>query len=228
MKSLMVVFFVLNALIGNAQSALLLGFGYSGAEVKAKEYYDFFTAVNDANTGLTSKFSTNQMHHGYNIFIGSKSEKSSLLFSFSQIWSKSTAEGVIPVVSSNAGKFEISDHHSCVSMIYDYYLISFFGIGGQFGFNYSTIRNRQDELAFGDSKSVVDKKGGLIAGFNLVFHIPLGEAAFIQLQPSYDFAFYKMDMDNIAAIYLGQDNTAAGKSSMKNLGLQARFGISIN
>lgn len=228
MKRILIVFFVLSALMGNAQSALLFGFGYSGAEVKAKEYYDFFNAVNDANTGLTSKFSTSQLHHGYNIFMGSKSEKSSLIFSFSQIWSKSIAEGVIPVVSSNAGKYEISDRHTSVSMIYDYYIISFLGIGGQFGFNYSTIRNRQDELAFGDSKSVVDKNGGLQAGFNVVFHIPLGESAYIQLQPSYDFAFYKMDMNNIAAMYLGQDNTSAGKSSMKNLGVQARFGISIN
>jgi hypothetical protein len=161
------------------------------------------------------------------LLAGSRSEKTAFILSYQQLFSKSTAAGIIPVISPDAGVFEISTRHSSVTMAYDYYLIRNLAFGAQFGYTYSTIRNSQYELAFGDSKSVVDKKGGMQAGLNAIIEIPLGSSASFQVQPYYMFAFYDMDMDNIANIYLGQGNTAASASDLRGFGVDFKLGITI-
>jgi len=221
-------FILLLTLSGSyAQSGFIFGFGYSGANIKAPRFNDFLKSANQVNTGLTKPFNTDQFHQGYNIWIGSKSQKSTTVLDFHQLTNKITGEGVVNSISSDPGKFEISTRHSSVSFVYDRYLLSFFAVGFQIGYSYSTVRNRQYELAFGESKSVVDKKGGIQPGLNAIIQIPLGKSAFIQLQPYYEFALYKQDMDNIAFMYLGADNTAATKSSLKGMGMHIRLGFEV-
>jgi len=227
MKIFLSLLFLLAASGSFAQSGFIIGAGYSAAWLKTDELSSFFTSVNEANPGLTEQFEAEKPYKGYNILAGSRSEKSAFIVSYQQVFSKSTAEGVIPVISPDAGLFEISTRHSSVTMAYDYYLIRNIAFGGEFGYMYSTIRNSQYELAFGDSKSVVDKKGGLQAGVNTIIEIALGSSAFFQLQPYYRWAFYDMDMDNIASIYLGQGNSASTTSDLRGLGIDFKLGIKI-
>ncbi len=227
MKKVFTFLFLVAALNSFAQQGFIVGAGYSAAWFKTKDIDAFLTSVNAANPGLTTKFETENPYKGYTLSAGSRSEKSSFLFSYQQVFSKAKAEGIIPVISTDAGSFEISTRHSSVTLAYDYYLLHSLAFGGQFGYTYSTIRNRQYELAFGDSKSVVDKKGGLQAAVNAIIEVPLGSSVFFQLQPYYMLAFYDMDMDNIAGIYLGQGNSASTTSDLRGLGIDFRLGIKI-
>lgn len=227
MKYFLSFILILSLTSSYAQSGLVLGFGYSGANIKTPEFNSFIKSANQVNTGLTKPFNTDEFHQGYNIWIGSKKQKSTAILDFHQLINKISGEGVVNSISSDPGKFEISTRHSSVSFIYDRYLLSFFAIGFQFGYSYSTVRNRQYELAFGDSKSVVDKKGGIQPGINAIIEIPLGKSAFIQLQPYYEIALYKQDMDNIAFMYLGAGNDAATKSSLKGMGVHIRLGFEV-
>jgi hypothetical protein len=227
MKKVYLFLLLLATLNSFAQSGFIIGGGYSASWFKTKEFDTFLTSVNTANPGLTTQFETEQPYKGYTLFAGSQSEKSSFLFSYQQLFNKAKAEGIIPVISTDAGTFEIATRHSSVTLAYDYYLLRNLAFGGQFGYTYSTVRNSQYELAFGDSKSVVDKKGGVQAAVNAIIEIPLGSMAFFQLQPYYMLAFYDMDMDNVASIYLGQGNSASATSDLRGLGIDFKLGIKI-
>jgi hypothetical protein len=227
MKKTILFLFLVTTLNTFAQTGFTIGAGYSASWLNTSELSDFFTLVNEANPGLTDQFESEKSYRGYNLLAGSRSEKSAFIVTYQQVFSKSTAEGIIPVISPDAGLFEIATRHSSVTMAYDYYLVRNLALGGQFGYTYSTIRNSQYELAFGDSKSVVDKKGGLSAGINAIIEIPLGSSAFFQVQPYYMLAFYDMDMDNVANIYLGQGNTAATTSDLRGFGVDLKVGITI-
>ena len=227
-KSLSFLFlFLVASVCSFAQSGLIAGAGYSVAWLKTSEFTSFLTSVNAANPGLTKQFETEKPYRGYNIFAGSRSKKSAFMLSYQQIFSKSTAEGVIPLISPDAGVFEISTRHSTVDMSGDYFLIPNLAFGGQFGYTYSTIRNGQYQLSSGDSKNVVDKKGGFQVGVNAIIEVSLGSSLFFQLKPYYMWALYNMNMNNVASIYLGKGNSAATTSDLRGMGIDFKLGIKI-
>ncbi len=204
-----------------------IGLGYSTANITQAQFSEFITQVNQTNAGLTQSFSTDDIFQGYNIFLAFKSGKVLSTLGFSRLRNDYRAEGTIPVISPNAASYKIGSRQTGLSFQFDYFPLRFLGIGGELGYTYSTFRNQQKDLIFGETNQVVDKKGGAHGGLNLILQIPLGSKAFIQLQPYYLRYFFKNDMDNVAAIYLGQGNSAATKTEVNALGGHVKLGIKI-
>jgi hypothetical protein len=204
-----------------------IGGGYSLANVSQSGFATFLFKVNEANAGLTKKFTTEDQFQGFNLFADFRSGKRQFSLGFSRISNHYKGEGLIPVVSSNAGSYDITSRHNIFSMQLDYFPVKFIGIGVEAGYSYSFFKNQQTDLFFGENNAVVDKKGGLHVGANIILQIPLGQHAFLQIQPYYLRALYQNDMDNVAVIYLGANNTAAAKTELSSLGANLKLGIKI-
>lgn len=204
-----------------------IGVGYSTANLSQTQFSEFIVQVNNANTGLTQPFSTSDNFQGFNVFMAFQGKKTLSTLGFSHLRNEYKAEGVIPSISPNSVSYKIGSRQSAFSLQIDYFPVRILGFGGELGYTYSTFRDERKDLFFGETDQVVDKKGGLHAGVNLILQIPLGRKAFIQLQPYYLKYLYKNDMDNVAVIYLGSNNSAATKTEVTALGGHIKLGIKI-
>lgn len=204
-----------------------LGVGYNFAMLEMPQFESLLNEINNQNPNLNSSFAPNNKYMGFNLFWAFKSNKALYTLQYSRLNSHYKAEGIIPAISTNSANYSIGSHHNFVTFQYNYLLVPFFGLGLDFGYGYSIFKNFQNDLFFGEVKSTVDKKGGGVAGINALIQVPLGDQISFDLQASYLKAIYKMDMDNIGKIYLGQVNNAATNSDIKGLLFQAKLGIKI-
>ncbi len=201
--------------------------GYSVANVMQPKLADLLVSINGANAGLTKTFEEDGLSQGFNIFGALHSGKTRIGLSYAKVGHRYRAEGVVPVISSNAAKYKVTSRLVQVLGQIEYYPARVLGIGIDGGYAYSTLRDKHEDLFFGQSNSVVDKKGGLCAGLHLSLQIPLGKGAFLMLQPYYLRALYHNDQDNVAAIYLGQGNSAPRTTPLSAVGAHISFGIKI-
>ncbi|MBK8557462.1 MAG: hypothetical protein IPL65_17675 [Lewinellaceae bacterium] len=213
---------------GQAQKQFTaIGAGYSTAQLTQQQFSDLIVAVNNNNASLSQPFSREDQYQGYNVFMAFMGEKALFSINLSKLRNKYQAMGTIPAVSTNEATYTITSSHTNVGFGLDYFPVSFLGLGVDAGYNYSTFKNAAKDLFFGESNSVVDKKGGLMAGVNVILQIPLGQKAFLQLQPFYTKALYKNDMNNLAIIYLGANNTASETTTISGFGGHVKLGIKI-
>lgn len=204
-----------------------MGIGYGVVTMKQPQFSELLEQTNLENPGLIQPFTMDDLHRGYQVWLAFKNNKTLTTLEFFHTKASYAAEGVIPAISPNSAGYKIGSLHSGVSCLIDYFPVKFIGFGGMFGISYSRFKNEQKDLIFGETNSVVDKKGGFHVGVNVILHIPLGNSAFIQVQPYYLKPIYKNEMDNLAAIYLGQNNTAPKETTISGLGANIKLGIKI-
>ncbi|NOT38641.1 MAG: hypothetical protein HOP11_14810 [Saprospiraceae bacterium] len=207
------------------QSISNLGFGYSMVYLNLSEFEDMLVKINTNNQNLTKTFSTDNSFQGFNIFWAIRNKKSITTLQYSRLNNTYKADGKIPVISPNTTSYNITSFHNLFSFQYDYRILKFIGIGAELGYHYSGFKNKYKDLFFGEANSVVDKQGGGFYGANVMLIIPLGSSISFDIQPFYIQSFRKIDMDNLPAIYLGQNHSTATKTSVGGYGVHFKFGL---
>ncbi|MBK7223852.1 MAG: hypothetical protein IPH94_21965 [Saprospiraceae bacterium] len=202
-----------------------LGVGYNIADYTMPGFSDLLDQINVANPGLTKSFTDDHNYSGFNLHMGFGNKKSCFTIQYARYNKKHTAEGIIPLISPNNATYSIGAHHNFFTFQYQVFPVRFIGLGVHFGYGYSTFKNEQKDLFFGEVNATVDKKGGGVYGINAAFLVPLGTGAQIRVQPAYSIAVYKMDMDNLPIIYLGPNHNAPTESKIKGLSIEASFDI---
>lgn len=216
---------LLNGKLAAQQTYTSLGVGYQIGDFTMPGFSDLLDQINAANPGLTKPFSDDHNYSGFHLHMGFGNKKSCFTIEYARYNKTHTAEGVLTMISPNIATYSIGAHHNFFTFQYQLFPIRFIGLGAHFGYGYSTFKNEQKDLFFGEVNATVDKKGGGAYGINAAFLVPLGTGVQIKVQPMYTIAMYKMDMDNLPVIYLGPNHNAPTSTKINGLSIQASFDI---